>query len=262
MLSAAILIAPFCMASDGESPLIALLYARQHYDRFAKNEEDPLLRYRNALEEQGARIAVIGQGMTSAQIESALPELDGLLLPGGIDVEPKAYGETPDPKLEKTDSELDALEFRLLEHARRHGLPVLGICRGHQSINVFYGGSLIQDIPTGHSAKTLVSHRGGDSQHDIAIEEGAILRTILGTARMQVNTYHHQAVKRLASGFEIAARADDGIVEAIEAQGGQFILGVQFHPEKMLDEQPRLKAIFERFVTEVRQRAARKTVPR
>lgn len=198
---------------------------------------------------------VIGQGMADAQVEEVLKRMDGLLLPGGIDVEPARYHEAPHPKLEKTDAGLDALEWRVLEFARDNCLPVLGICRGHQVINVFYGGSLYQDIPAQHQSETNVKHRGGKGMHEISIAKDSLLHTLLDTERYEVNTYHHQAVKALAPGFRKIAWTDDGIIEAIESTGEVFILGVQFHPEKLLETKPELKALFARFVQELRENA-------
>lgn len=251
-----------CPITAAGQPVIGVIYAAPHFERLTQRNEDPLAPYRAALEAEGAVVLVIGQGMSEALVDEKLERMDGLLLPGGIDVEPSRYNEPPHPKLEKTDAALDALEWRALDHARAHSLPVLGICRGHQVINVYYGGSLIQDIPAQHESETVVVHRNGIRTHDITLVEGALLRELLGADRYEVNTYHHQAVKDLAPGFRLSARTDDGIVEAIESTGEVFILGVQFHPEKMLEEKPELRAIFARFIQEVQKHAADKTTAR
>jgi putative glutamine amidotransferase len=233
-----------------ETPVIGVIYPASHYQQWTREGTDRLLSYRAALEEQGAAVRVIGQGMPDREVEENLQDMDGLLLPGGIDVEPARYNEAPHPKLEKTDAGLDALEWRVLEFARDNHLPVLGICRGHQVINVFYGGSLYQDIPSQHQSEAAVKHRGGKIMHDITVEEGSLLHELLGRKRYEVNSYHHQAVKVAAPGFTVSARTADGIVEAIEGPDEVFIVGVQFHPEKLLEEKPELKAIFARFVQE------------
>lgn len=241
-----------CWAAFGiaETPVIGVIYPAAHYEQWATGSKDRLLSYRAALEDQGAAVRVIGQGMPETEVEENLQDINGLLLPGGIDVEPARYNEAPHSKLEKTDAGLDALEWRALEFARDNHLPVLGICRGCQVINVFYGGSLYQDIPSQHQSEETVTHRGGKIMHDITIEEGSLLHELLGKKRYEVNTYHHQAVKVAAPGFTVSARTDDGIVEAIEGSGKVFVLGVQFHPEKLIAEKPELKAIFARFVQE------------
>lgn len=255
-----LMVSGFVWAAGG--PVIGMMYPGPHFERLMQRNEDRLAPYRAALEAEGAVVLVIGQGMSEALVDEKLERMDGLLLPGGIDVEPSRYNEPPHPKLEKTDAALDALEWRALDHARAHGLPVLGICRGHQVINVYYGGSLIQDIPAQHESETVVVHRNGIRTHDITLVEGTLLRELLGADRYEVNTYHHQAVKDLAPGFRISARTDDGIVEAIESTGEVFILGVQFHPEKMLEEKPELRAIFARFIQEVQKHAADKATAR
>ena len=234
----------------GESPVIGLIYTLEDLEKEALDPAAPRRQYREAIEENGGRIVVLGQGRPASEITAILETLDGVLLPGGIDVDPKFYGEAPSPKLEKTDAALDALEFRVLEYAKEHCLPVLGICRGHQVLNVFYGGSLIQDIPTEHESEIEVVHRGGTKKHTIAIKEGSLLYEWLGATEFEVNTYHHQAVKRLAEGFKATAHTQDGIVEAIEFQGDPFIVGVQFHPERMRASTPRINTLFQRFLEE------------
>jgi len=147
----------------------------------------------------------------------------------------------------------------VLDYARGHSLPVLGICRGHQLLNVYYGGSLIQDIPSKHKSDVTVKHRytprnHPDAKHLIMIEEGSMLHDLLGVSEIETNTIHHQAVKQLADGFKITARSADGIAEAMESEGSVFIMGVQFHPERMFDTAPSMKAIFKRFLEEASKR--------
>ncbi|OQB34700.1 MAG: putative glutamine amidotransferase [Candidatus Hydrogenedentes bacterium ADurb.Bin179] len=249
------LFAGWAASGIAETPAVGLVYPASHYEKLTQQNEDRLKHYRTALEEQGATVLVIGQGMAEGQVDEVLKRLDGLLLPGGIDVDPARYNEAPHPKLEKTDAGLDALEWRVLEFARDNRLPVLGICRGHQVINVFYGGSLYQDIPSQHRGDTKVKHRGGKGMHEITIAKDSLLHTLLDTERYEVNTYHHQAVKTLAPGFRKTAWTDDGSIEAIESTGEVFVLGVQFHPEKLLETKPELKVVFARFVQEIRENA-------
>ncbi len=255
LLLSIVLFALLAQITCAETPVVGLVYPASHYEMLTQKNEDRLARYRKAVAEQGAEIVVIGQGMAEGQVDEVLKRLDGLLLPGGIDVDPARYNEAPHPKLEKTDAGLDALEWRVLEFARDNRLPVLGICRGHQVINVFYGGSLYQDIPSQHRGDTKVKHRGGKGMHEITIAKDSLLHTLLDTERYEVNTYHHQAVKTLAPGFRKTAWTDDGSIEAIESTGEVFVLGVQFHPEKLLETKPELKVVFARFVQEIRENA-------
>lgn len=159
--------------------------------------------------------------------------LHGLLLTGGDDVHPRLYGEAPHPKLDLVDERRDAFEIALLRAARERGMPVLGICRGIQVINVALGGTLYQDIPSqaesavGHAQKTL---REG-AWHDVEVRPGTRLAEILGETRTAVNSYHHQACHRVATGLAVSATTADGLVEAVEDPGHPFFVAVQWHPE-------------------------------
>jgi gamma-glutamyl-gamma-aminobutyrate hydrolase PuuD len=159
--------------------------------------------------------------------------VDGLLLTGGDDVHPRFYGETPHPRIDLVDERRDAFEIALLRAARERGMPVFGICRGIQIINVALGGALYQDVPSqaesavGHAQKTL---REG-SWHEIEIRPGTRLLEVLGETRTAVNSYHHQACRRVAPGLSVTATTSDGLVEALEDPGHPFFLAVQWHPE-------------------------------
>ena len=248
----------FCIyvsVCHAEAPKIGLIYTTKALQTLEVEGRDIRQTYRDALEEQGAEVVILGQTQPPSVIQERLESLNGVLLPGGIDVDPCFYGEERDPKLEDTEAALDQFEFRVLDFARSHSLPVLGICRGHQLLNVYYGGSLIQDIPSRHKSEITVKHRymprnHPDAKHLIMIEEGSVLYDLLGVNEIETNTIHHQAVKQLAEGFKITARSADGIVEAMESEGNVFIMGVQFHPERMFDMEPHMKAIFKRFVGE------------
>lgn len=159
-----------------------------------------------------------------------LASVDVLLLCGGEDVAPRRYKAKPSPQLGKVNLRRDAWEFLLLDEAVKRRLPVLGICRGCQLINVYFGGTLWQDLPSERPSE--IAHRSPDL-HDIRLVAGSRLGRVLGVESMQVNSSHHQAVKDLAPGFRAAAFAPDGVVEAIESETLP-VVGVQFHPEKLL----------------------------
>ena len=150
-----------------------------------------------------------------------LASVDVLLLCGGEDVAPRRY---------KAKPRRDAWEFLLLDEAVKRRLPVLGICRGCQLINVYFGGTLWQDLPSERPGE--IAHRSPDL-HDIRLVPGSRLARVLGVEGMQVNSSHHQAVKDVAPGFRAVAFAPDGVVEAIEGETLP-VVGVQFHPEKLL----------------------------
>lgn len=171
----------------------------------------------------------------SPQAEKLLEKADLLLLIGGGDVDPVRYGEAKIPQCGTIEAERDEFEYRLLAEAVRTGKPVVGICRGMQIINVYFGGTLYQDIPTQYDTK--INHRnGGDNigniTHSINIVEGSRLREILGTESLGVNSSHHQAAKDVAPGFRVSALSTDGIIEGIESDTLP-VAGVQFHPERL-----------------------------
>ncbi len=161
----------------------------------------------------------------------------GLLLSGGGDFAPSFYDEPPHPQLGEVQVERDQWELTLIRKAYQEGIPILGICRGLQAINIAWGGSLYQDLTTQYlGAKEHKQSRPGDQvSHQIRLEESTLLFSLIGKKELWTNSHHHQAVKSLAPGLKISARSgDDGVIEGIEFAGAHFILGVQWHPERLL----------------------------
>ena len=154
---------------------------------------------------------------------------DGLLIPGGWDADPALYGEE-NVACRGVDPALDQLQLRILDAFVKAGKPVLGTCRGHQMINVYFGGSLIQHVPTPH-IHTRDEDSTSDKAHLTQAEKGSFLEELYGE-RFSVNSAHHQAVKRLGEGLRIVQRSDDGIVEGI-VHRDLPVWGVQWHPERM-----------------------------
>ena len=155
-------------------------------------------------------------------------EYDGLLLPGGWDVNPVRYGKTPIPE-ETTDDDLDAIQFDTLAAFLEAGKPVLGICRGHQLLNIAFGGTLIQHLPGAEKHQSLAT--GEDNAHMIHISGNTFLHPLYGSA-CSVNSTHHQGVDIPGKGMIIAARSEDGVIEATEHESLP-VWSVQFHPERM-----------------------------
>lgn len=171
----------------------------------------------------------VGAEAVTEYLPQSVAEYDGLLLSGGGDIEPKYYGEEIDGST-RIDPERDVMEFSMLDTFVRAGKPVLGICRGHQLINVFFGGSLYQDIAES-------GWHTGEKIHAISTENGSILRALYG-ASFPVNSSHHQAVKKLGNGLRVTALWEDTYAEAIE-HTSLPIIGVQWHPERMCFEHRR-----------------------
>ncbi len=181
--------------------------------------------------------------MYTIPLDSALKivgSCDGLLLTGGPDVEPGRYDKPGDTARCEIDHRRDTLEFALIDAARKLRMPVFGICRGEQLLNVYYGGTLIVDIPEDY--KTEIQHKCKKPDtcfHDVAIEPGTLLESIVQVTKGVSNTNHHQCVKDIAKGFVVASRSSDGVIEAIEWAGGEppagepFVLAVQWHPERL-----------------------------
>lgn len=174
------------------------------------------------------------QPVDEAVADRVIAGLDGLILTGGKDLDPASYGHPPHPATEEPARDRDAWEFALLGAALRRRLPVLGICRGPQVINVALGGTLHQHLPDviGHSG-----HRVADAvfaTSTVRIADGSRLSRLLGDT-VQTRCYHHQAIDRLGEGL-VASAECDGVIEAIESPGGDFLVGVQWHPEETLED--------------------------
>ena len=191
--------------------------------------------YVEAIRRGGNIPVVICRTAKTDHLAQVLASLDMLILSGGADVEPSRYGAKPAPGLGLVQKDRDAFDFAVLEAALARNLPVMGVCRGVQVINVYFGGTLWQDLPSEFPVKDI-RHRkshSGERRHLVTIEPDSRLAAVLGTTAIGVNSQHHQAVKALAPGFRIVARAPDGVVEAIE-HTSLPVVGVQFHPEGLV----------------------------
>lgn len=163
-----------------------------------------------------------------------LDRLDGLMLVGGVDIAAESYGAEPHPLNDPPVPLRDAVEVALVREAGARGLPVLGICRGAQVINVVAGGTLTQHLPespSGEEHRREIGRFAGN-EHDVEVEEGSLAHRAAGERRHRVASHHHQAIDAVGAGLRVTARAaDDGVVEAIEGDGDAWVLGVQWHPE-------------------------------
>ena len=201
-------------------------------------------KYMESLARAGAEMRWVELSDPEQAVQDALT-CDGLLLPGGGDMDPKFYGQERIPACGEPNLLRDAAEPLLLRAFLAADKPVLGICRGIQVMNAVLGGDLYQDIkPFEH-----LPHNGHWAKvHTVTVRRGTLLSRILGQDTVLVNSQHHQAVDRVAPGFTLAALSEDGIVEAIEKPDAGFCLGVQWHPEWLSDADPAMQGLFDAFV--------------
>jgi len=208
--------------------------------------------YTRALERVGGAPLIIPLELGDETLRAIFARLDGLLFAGGVDVHPKEFGEPIETFCGAIETDRDEIELKLARWAIAENKPILGICRGIQLINIAAGGSLYQDIAAQVSGALHHPHIKGNSYghlaHTIEIDPGSRLARAIGATEMRVNSLHHQSLKAVAPGFQIVARAPDGIVEGIESRNGAFAVAIQFHPEWMQDDDARVLNLFRDFV--------------
>jgi putative glutamine amidotransferase len=216
-------------------PLIGICAARETASWTVWNRQPAVLvgdAYVRSVQNAGADVVLIAP--TPTPNVGILDQLDGLLLPGGVDVDPAAYGAELEPGCEDIDPDRDSFELALTRSALERNIPVLGICRGMQVINVALGGTLQQDVEAqlGKAHRPALGSLAEDSAHPVEFAEGSLCAEIAKSASGTVRSHHHQAVANAGKGVRIAATsALDGICEAIEVEGCDFAIGVQWHAE-------------------------------
>ena len=190
--------------------------------------------YVHAVDLAGGRPLLVPPSLEG--VEETLDAVDGLLFTGGADLDPELYGQKPHEETFGVAIERDRAELTLLEQALARDMPVLAVCRGSQVLNVARGGDLVQHLPELVGDDRHKETPGTFGEHDVAIETGTRLATLLGD-RAPVKTHHHQGFGRIGDGLRVAAQADDGTVEAIEDPSQRFAVGVLWHPEAGEDMQ-------------------------
>ena len=190
--------------------------------------------------------------------DELVAHLDGVLLAGGDDCDPSLYGEERLSNVSTMDERRQGNDLALARASRKHGVPTLGICLGVQVMNVAAGGTLIQDIDSQHD--TDIQHASepeNRGHHDVIIEQGTKLSTMLPACELTVNSSHHQAIRNVGDGLRVTAHAPDGIIEGLEDPRHPFYVGVQWHPEDMTGEES-AKTLFGAFIEAARRRATAK----
>lgn len=232
---AVILTVAGCQHEPGSTvPVIGITSVYKFDDETGREQTVANFAYVTAIADNGGAPVILPTVDDERIIQSYLEELDGLVLMGGADIPPSAYGEEPHVTVRELTSQRYNFERNLIAKWLQSGKPLLGVCLGMQFTNVVAGGALVQDIPS--QVGTTVEHRG---QHEVQIEPGSSLAKILGTEKAMVWSNHHQAVRDVGNGLRIIARSEDGVIEALERIEGRFGLFIQWHPEQMDDKQHR-----------------------
>ena len=206
-----------------------------------------------AIEKAGGIPVLLPATDSIENAERYLSILDGLLLSGGVDVDPALYGEEAHPELGRVDPDRDSIEIPLTRLALAQNMPIFAICRGIQVLNVAMGGTLYQDLPSENPSHLQHQQRHDGIARDVAthnvwVEEGTRLAEIVGEPCMATNSFHHQALKKVAEGLTVTAYAEDGIIEGVESTAYRYVLGVQFHPEETAFVDEKSMRLFQAFV--------------
>jgi putative glutamine amidotransferase len=241
---------------SGSRPLIGITAdLSEESNHGAKTYREPTIflpqRYLTAIEQAGAIPLVLPANQSSSARRLLTDVLDGLLISGGnFDIHPRFYGENPIKELGIIKPTRTAFELEIAAVALKRDMPVIGICGGAQAINVVLGGTLYQDIaaqlPSAGAHQKSAEQTGGG--HRVLVQTGTRLHDIVRCQSFDVNTTHHQAIKKLGRGVVVNAVAEDGVIEGIESTEHEFVLGVQWHPEVLAPRQMLQRRIFSSFV--------------
>lgn len=189
---------------------------------------------------------IIPMNSDESVVKEQISHVDALILSGGHDVTPRFYGEEPHKSLGGVLPERDIFDFNLIKYAMEKDIPVLGVCRGYQIMNVYFGGSLYQDV--GLKKDTYVKHNQVNfptmTSHSVDLVDGSKLKELFKEDTIMVNSFHHQIVNKVAEGFLASAISKDGVVEAIEKKDHKFMLGVQWHPEMLHQTEEKMNLLF------------------
>jgi putative glutamine amidotransferase len=225
-----------------------------------KNERESYQKYLAAASAAGAQPVEISLGLTPSQLTEKIRDLDAFILPGSpADVHPSLFRAAVHPNCSISDPCRESTDFAILAHSFQDQKPVLAICYGTQSLNVFLGGTLVQDIPSEVATKIQhpwTGHEGPEPHHTISLEANSRLAQLAGVSEIRVNSSHHQSVLASGKNLRVVAHAPDGVIEAIEWTGdSNWVTGVQWHPERMVAADRVAQSLFAEFVTAARRAA-------
>ena len=217
-------------AAEAEKPTIGISWME---DTESDEPSEDLQAYIDSIEKAEAEPILLPLVENKEEAAAELEKVDALVMTGGEDIDPKYYDEEADAKLEEVNDARDVSDMALMEVAIEKDFPTLCTCRGLQVLNVVQGGTLIQDIPTQFDSD--IQHRDPELvdfvYHDIALEDGSIISSLMEKETINVNSWHHQGIKDLGSDLKVTAKSEDGMIEAVEINGSENIVAVQFHPE-------------------------------
>ncbi len=246
--------------APGEKPLIGIPWRTTAEEEVGERRK--LDYYFRSVREAGGEPREISLRQSEKELDHRLEELDGFVLPGSpADVDPVVYGAARHSKTKNLDRDRERTDYTILKHAMAAGKPVLGICFGCQSLNVYLKGTLVQDIPAEkpgsgqHGATDLTPDAAkGDLEHEATFAAGSRLAELAGGTTARINSSHHQSIDKPGEGLRVTATAPDGVIEGVERSGdGNWILGVQWHPERMVGD-AFSERLFGEFVQQVKER--------
>ena len=220
-------------------------------------------RYYQATASAGAATVLIPLLDDIESLRAIYDRMDGILIPGGVDIDPTAFGETPHERLGRIDPARDRVELQLVKWAVEDHKPVLGLCRGLQVINVALGGTLYQDLEAQypnalkHDYFPNYGFERDYLAHEVALAPGSRLAHAMAASSIPVNSMHHQGIKELGRSLAPSATAPDGLIEAIESSGDSFLVGVQWHPEVFDSKDPNTEHLFSEFLAAARRASHR-----
>lgn len=232
-------------------PIIGIATFCKREDKLNKVYNKVSYNYITAVINAGGVPVLIPLLEDKAEVKTYIEMIDGLILTGGEDICPHRYGEYPIKQVTKFDSKRDEWEIELFREAYQRQMPILGICRGMQLMNIAQGGSLYQDI--------IEEYQGGvchlscstdvcELYHSISIKKNSKLFSILKREEIEVNSYHHQAVKKLGRELIVTAKSEEGIIEGVESESRGFVVGVQWHPEDLILRYPSFLELFKTLI--------------